>query len=248
MRGSCGWFERSAEPYLPYIGHIQPGIVLLQDGSLLIVAAVRGTPFELAAMSERNSAARVLNGVWRNVASDTLTLGAHFIRNRHVPSPPKTVFSNSFAAELDQTYRQRVLDGQLFSNEWYLSVLVSPRNPLGGTHLGRELNRRLAWFRKESPTLREDMVAEIEHVWTTIEKSLATYDVRRLGLRENGTVLFSEIAEALRLILTANHLPVPLIGGPLGHAIYTDRVVFGHYFSGARGCPKWAFEIQSPGH
>ncbi|MBV8894538.1 MAG: type IV secretion system protein VirB4, partial [Acidobacteria bacterium] len=197
---------------------------MLQDGSLLAIGAVRGTPFELAAMSERNSAARVLNGIWRNIASDTLTLGAHFIRHRHAPEQPKAAFSNSFVAELDQTYRQRVLDGQLFSNEWYLSVLVSPRNPFGGTHLGRELNRRLSWFRKQSPTLRDDMIAEIEHVWTAIEKSLAHYEVRRLGLRDNGTALFSEIGEALRLILYADNLPVPLVGGPLSHAIYTDQV------------------------
>ncbi len=248
MRGSPGWFERSADPYLPYVGHLRPGIVLLQDGSLLAMAELRGLPHELAAMSERNAAARVLNGVWRNIASDTLTLGAHFVRHRHVPEQPTAAFRNGFAAELDRVYRDRLLAGQLFANQWFISLLVSPRNPLGGTHLGRELNCRLAWFRKESPTLREDMVAEIEHIWTTIEKSLATYDVRRLALRENGTVLFSEIAEALRLILTANHLPVPLVGGPLGHAIYTDRVVFGHYFRRARGCPKWAFEIQSPGH
>jgi len=29
------WFERSAEPYLPYLSHITPEIVLLADGSLL---------------------------------------------------------------------------------------------------------------------------------------------------------------------------------------------------------------------
>ena len=48
--------------------------------------------------------------------------------------------------------------------------------------------------------------------------------------------MFSEIAEALRLILTGESLPVPLLSGPIGNAIYTDRVIFG----------RKAFEIQRP--
>jgi type IV secretion system protein VirB4 len=245
MRGNPGWFERSTEPVLPYVGHLRPCIVLLSDGSLLAIGVARGLPHELAAMSERNSAARTLNAVWRNIAADTVTLGAHFVRHQHVPEQPAAVFNNEFAADLDRVYRERVLGDRLFNNEWFLTALVSPRNPLGGTHLGREMNRRFAWFRKESATLREDMIAELENVWTAISKSLASYEVRRLGLREKNGVLFSEIGEALRMILYADHLPVPLVGGSLSHAIYTDRVTFGHWFGG--GCPRWAFEVQHPG-
>ena len=82
MRGNPGWFERSTEPVLPYVGHLRPCIVLLSDGSLLAIGVARGLPHELAAMSERNSAARTLNAVWRNIAADTVTLGAHFVRHQ----------------------------------------------------------------------------------------------------------------------------------------------------------------------
>jgi type IV secretion system protein VirB4 len=59
----------------------------------------------------------------------------------------------------------------------------------------------------------------------------------RLGLREAGGVLFSEIAEALRLFLTAHVLPVPMVSGSLGGSIYTDRVI----------CGRRGFEVRSPG-
>ena len=36
------WFERTAEPYLPYISHLRPEIVLLADGSLLAVLRLHG--------------------------------------------------------------------------------------------------------------------------------------------------------------------------------------------------------------
>ncbi|MGH7083703.1 MAG: hypothetical protein ACREFN_01760, partial [Acetobacteraceae bacterium] len=56
------WAERSAEQYLPYVGHIGPSVVLLEDGSLLAIGPLHGVPTELAADEERNALARVLNG------------------------------------------------------------------------------------------------------------------------------------------------------------------------------------------
>jgi type IV secretion system protein VirB4 len=250
-RGNPGWFERGADGYFNFAGHVRPDIVLMGDGSLLIMAELRGYPFELAAASERNSAARVLNGIWRNIASDTITVHAHFVRHRGVPEQPKAAFSNSFAADLDRTYRERVLDGQLFSNTWLLTIIVSPSNPLGSSSRGRELNRLLSRLRSTSPELREDMIAAVEAVWIAIEQGLAEYGVRRLGLRERNGVYFSEIAEALRLVLYADPLPVPVVSGPLGHALYTQRVTFGHWLTRLlglpAGCPRWAYEIELPG-
>ena len=48
---------------------------------------------------------------------------------------------------------------------------------------------------------------------------------------------FSEVAEALRLVLTGEQHPVPLVNGHLGGAIYTDRVIVG----------REAVEIRGPG-
>ena len=42
-----------------------------------------------------------LNGVWRNIASDTLTLGAHFVRPGHVPRQlTARDLNNDFAARI----------------------------------------------------------------------------------------------------------------------------------------------------
>ena len=82
MRGHNGWAERSASQYLPYVGHVSPGIVLLEDGSLLAMAHLHGLPHELAAASERNAAGRILSALWRQVADDVLTI------NRAPGSPP----------------------------------------------------------------------------------------------------------------------------------------------------------------
>ena len=237
MRGNPGRIERSAEPYLPYLGHVRPDVVLLEDGSLLAMGALHGLPHELAAEDERNAAARLLNSLWRNIADDTLTIGAHFVRHKRVDSLPPAAFRNAFSAELDQVYRDRVLQGRLYENSWFLSLLKAPRNPAGGSAGGRTLARTIARLRKREPAAAPELFAELEDLWGAVARNLEAYALRRLGLREHGKAVFSEIAEALRLILTAEFLPVPLVSGPLGNAIYTDRAIFG----------RRAYEIRAPG-
>ena len=39
MLGDKGRFEQSADEFLPYIGHIKPNVVALEDGSLMAMAA-----------------------------------------------------------------------------------------------------------------------------------------------------------------------------------------------------------------
>jgi type IV secretion system protein VirB4 len=237
MRGDPGRTERSAEPYLPYLGHVRPDVVLLEDSSLLAMGALHGLPHELAAEDERNADARLFNSLWRNIADDTVTVGVHFVRHRRVDGLPPSVFHNAFSAELDQAYRNRVLAGRLYENTWFLSLIKAPRNPAGGSAGGRAVARSIARLQKRDPAVAPELIAELEDLWGAVARSLETCGLRRLGLRERGPVVFSEIAEALRLILTAEFLPVPLVSGLLGNAIYTDRAIFG----------RRAYEICAPG-
>lgn len=237
MRGNPGHFERSAELYLPYLGHIAPHAVLLAGGSVLAIVCLHGLPHELSATSERNADARLVNGLLRNTADDAVTLGVHLVRHRRVEGPPPRRFRNAFAAELDRVYRERVLQDQLFENVWYLSLLVAPRLPGTGRSVGRQLRRTFARWRKRAAAIDPELPARLDDLWGTIERTLAAFKPRRLGLRKHRGVLFSEIAEALRLILTGEFLPVPLVSGPLGNALYTDRVIF----------DRRAYEIRAPG-
>ncbi len=78
----------------------------------------------------------------------------------------------------------------------------------------------------------------LETAVATLMAGLAEYQPVRLGLRQNGRgVVFSEVAEALRLVLTLDRMPVPLVNGHLGGAIYTDRVIVG----------REAIEVRAPG-
>ena len=61
--------EREPDTYVPYIGHASPGVLLLDDGSLLAMIRLDGVPFETADPMEVNSRHAQRNILLRNIAS-----------------------------------------------------------------------------------------------------------------------------------------------------------------------------------
>jgi type IV secretion system protein VirB4 len=142
MLGDSGYSERSGEIYLSYVGHVTDQAVLLRDGSKMAMGHVGGATFELEDPALRNARLRNLNTLLRNIADDDVSLSTHLIRHPDVSELPQARFRSDFAARLDRAYRDRVLNGQLFRNDYYLSLIVSPRNVLG------KMGSRIARFRK----------------------------------------------------------------------------------------------------
>lgn len=228
--------EREPDTYVPYLGHATPGTLLLDDGSLLAMMELGGAGFETAAAGEVNARHSRRNLLLRNIASDRLVLATHTVRTLDDDAGyPAAACASAFARDLDAAYRARLLANGLFRNRLYLSVLLRPagageRSRLAGLFARR---RRGDLARPAGPASLEALDAVV----ATLLAELDDHAPRRLGLREQGGVLFSEPAEALRLILTGQPLPVPLVSGHLGGAIYTDRVIFG----------REAIEIRGPG-
>lgn len=228
--------EREPDTYVPYLGHAAPGTLLLDDGALLAMIELGGAGFETAAADEVNARHSRRNLLLRNIASDRLVLATHTVRTLDDGAGyPAAPCATAFARDLDAAYRARLLVGRLFCNRLFLSVLLRPpgageRRRLAGLFARR---RRGDLARPAGPAALEALDAVV----ATLLAELDDHAPRRLGLREQNGVLFSEPAEALRLILTGQTLPVPLVNGHLGGAIYTDRVIVG----------REAIEIRGPG-
>ncbi|WP_085032669.1 VirB4 family type IV secretion/conjugal transfer ATPase [Ensifer aridi] len=230
MLGTSGTTERSGEIYLPYIGHLSDHVVLLEDGSIMTMAHVRGLPFELEDIEIRNARCRAFNTLLRNIADDNVSINAHLVRHNHVPSPPARQFRSVFASRLSDAFEQRVLSGKLFRNDHFLTLIVFPRAPLA------KISGRFTKFHKRKENDLASQMRNLEDLWHVLAGGLDAYGLRRLGVREKDDVLFSEIGEALRLIMTCRWSPVPVVSGSLGASIYTDRVI----------CGKRALEIRTP--
>ncbi|MDE2390322.1 MAG: VirB4 family type IV secretion/conjugal transfer ATPase [Rhodospirillales bacterium] len=231
MWGDSARAERAATQYLPYVGHVGPGTVLLENGALLAMGHVEGQAFELADHALRNARLRLLNTTYRNLADDNVTIHTHLIRHADLGAAPARRFRSGFAEALDAAYRNKVLAGRLYRNDYFISLLISPRSPLG-----TGMARKWARLGRKSPEASAGLVRELEDQWLVLANGLEGFRVRRLGVYERGGIAFSEIAEALRLMITGRPLPVPVVSGHLGDSIYTDRVI----------CGRRGIEIRAP--
>ena len=214
--------ERSADRYLPIIGHVSNDVLLLQDGSVMAMLELHGASFELEDHAARNARHFARNTLFRTIADDTVSIASHLVRHDTVPEHAPGRFRTDFAHALDAAYRGRVLAGRLRRNQWFLSLVVTPR-----AVLGRWASSKLAGLHRRTPAATAGALQSLSDFVAIVARTMDGYGLRRLGLREEGGVLFSEPAEALRLILTARSGKVPLVQGHLGAAIYCDRAITG---------------------
>lgn len=230
MLGTSGTTERSGEVYLPYVGHLSDHIVLLEDGSIMTMAHISGVAFELEDAEMRNARCRAFNTLLRNIADDHVSLYAHLVRHDDVSPAPARHFRSAFSASLSGAFEQRVLCGQLLRNDHFLTLMVFPRTALG------KVKRKFAKLYMKKENELAGQIRHLEDLWHVVAGALEEYGLRRLGVREKQDVLFSEVGEALRLVMTGRFAPVPVVSGSLGASIYTDRVI----------CGKRGIEIRTP--
>jgi type IV secretion system protein VirB4 len=216
--------EADGSEFVPDLHHIADNLVLLSDASLLAMLRVYDYPFELESMTARNIRRRQINDLIRGNADNNVVLSIHLCHHLHVPPLPRGRFRSAFACRLFEKYQRNVLDGRLVANDWFITIVVSPRfSP------GRAIRRKMTLFGRRTPVVDADdsIVRQIN----SIMQSLTAYfgeDAHRLGLRRAPEGhLCSEIAEARRMIITGRWQPVPLTNGTLAASIYTERVTCG---------------------
>lgn len=234
MLGDSGAVERSAlvNNYLPYIGHILPQVVLLETGGVMAMARVDGAAFELESNDERNSRLRRLNTIYRNIADNNVEIYTHFVRRYDTEPTPERKFISNFAASLNEAYQSKVIKGKVFKNEYLVSMVVQPRNALG-----KWAAQRTFQFNKKKASSFDNLVRELEDQWVILQSGLDIFGCKRLGIYEHNGFEFTEIGEALHLIITGLQQRVPLVSGHLGDSLYTNRVI----------CGKRGIEIRFPG-
>ena len=238
--GPSGWDERSAFRYLPFVGHSSPGVVNMLDGSSLAMGRMQGISYELMSDDEKKAASRRLHEVWRQIHDDNITIGSHLVHLPLEDDLPAPRFRSEFPQQLHEALTKHVLHGRLWQNDWFTTAIVHPRL-LVTTDGVRQQVKRLAdkylWRIPPKPA----NPAVLESLWSQLERGLHGYGLKRLGYRhkgENNEHTYTEIGEAMRLILYGEGLPMRLHSGPLGSLIYDTRATFptGYFtYQGLRG-------------
>ena len=212
--------EEDFDRVVPDIGHISEGLVLNRDGSVMAVVRMPSHTFQLDEMGARNVRRSQYDQLWKNIADSNVTVATHLVHRRRVDPPAVGRFRTKWAADLFGTRRRNCLSALTFDNTWFLTVLVSPRfTPM------QTINRLL---RRKSASENSSLVGQAEAILGAVMPYVGAEGGRRLGYRydEHGDQ-YSEIAEARRMCLYGRFQPVPVVDGPLGAAIYNERIVCG---------------------
>jgi type IV secretion system protein VirB4 len=219
--------DRPADDYLMFDHHIADDMVILADGTHAIMLRVDGKPLTLMDDDERYAERRRRHSTLRAIAGPNVTVYEHHICHDRVDPFPLGEFRSAFSRDLGKAYHEDI-SRTMVSREWLITVLIHPvpidrltNSLFGGTVETDEL-----------------LVEQANERARTLLAGLRTYNVRRLGVRVENGIPYSEIAEAMRMVLYARWTPVPMTLGSLAGAIYTDRVI----------CGKRGFEILHAGH
>lgn len=226
--------EVEAGAHLPYLRHVTEHVISLSTRALITTIRLSGVSFETADAADLNDFHAKLNLTLRNIADERLALWTHITR-RSAADYPEGAFRSTFARELDEAYRARLVTETLLSNELYLTLVWHP---------GRDATERASLFfsrlaRAQRAGAEVDAVGlkRLDDISRDLMAALDRYGPRRLGLIEQRGVIFSETGTFLQELVACERLPFPLVKGPIGPALYANRLIFG----------REAIEIRGPG-
>ena len=217
--------ERLLSEYVPWADYGGDDVIILDDGSVLMMLAIDGLPFETTNDALINHRHARFEAAIRDVSTDGLTF--HFLQTRGVADArvyPTGRFRTPFAEQLDRRYWQNLFGGRsMWLNRTFLAVILGPRK-IPGTALVSWLPGLRRTARTEAPIERIDRLRRIVGV---LSEQLRDYHPRVLGVVSRGRHLFDERAEAITFALTGYWRPVPLtLSGP--KAMFSETFIVGH--------------------
>lgn len=246
--------------YADYDGHIRQRVLKRGDGAYVAMWRVEGRPWETIEDDLLYGRRNAFNEMLVNLTNERLVLASHEIRTLADDSiyPPGECITE-FAQSFNDVYRERLTNAgssPLYWNEQFFSLTVRPVQPLG-----KSVAKALKSAQLQDDESEDEAIAFLEERAATVEASLKSYGLTRLGKRTEPFGDFSEMAEAMGLIHSGRRFRIPVPVGPIGDAIYPERVVWGprktiriHEASGrtryaacfgfkvpATNCPPWRF-------
>lgn len=216
--------ELGPETFIPYVRHVDENTIALKSRALMVVIAIEGVSFETADVLDINALHRDLNTLHRNIADERLSFWTHLIRRRD-SSYPDGSFKTSFSAQLNEKYRSRMVNEDLFCNDLYLTIIWSPLS--GPAEKAAKLFSRLKRAHRSGIELDEEALSQLRDKVIDSVAGLGRFKPRVLGLYQHGGLLFSEPSEVLHQLVGGRCEPVPLTDGLIASAIYSDRVIVG---------------------
>ena len=219
--------QREVTPakFLPYARHINEDMVALDSGDIMLTFELQGRAFETADIRDLNDWHTKLNGMFRNLHDERLSIWTHLIR---MPARqyPGGEFKSGFAADLDRAYFARITAARMFINRFFVTLVIRPA-ATGGDKLIQLFKRKVSAGSPNGPMIDEALVELLDDKARDFEKLMARCEPRRCRIYEHRGLMFSETMEVAEMVMTGRHARVPVVRGHLGGALYRSRTIFG---------------------
>lgn len=219
--------QREADPkrFLPYARHLSDDIVALDSGDIMLTFELQGRAFETADVRDLNDWHTKLNGLFRNLHDERLSIWTHLIRMR-VDQIQSGTFKSRFAADLGRAYFSRINGERMFVNRFFVTLVMRPA-ATGGDKIIELFRRKAAKNGKPGPMINESLVELLDDKARDFEKLMSRCEPRRCGIYEHRGLMFSETMEVADMVMTGRYTRVPVVRGHLGGALYRSRTIFG---------------------
>lgn len=208
--------------FIPYSSHVTKHIVRLRTGDYVATLRLQGAAHESADAQDINVWHAQLNNWARNIASPNVALWSHVVR-RDYNDFPDGAFSNPFARELNERYRQHLAGQRSLINELYLSIVYRPQPT--------QTLRFLELFDRPSEQDRvarqRDEIQALTDILDTTQVALDRYEPELLGCYEHCGQMFSQLQEFLAYLLDGEWRRQPLARGVMAHTLGGARPFFG---------------------
>ncbi len=227
--------EKPAGVHLPYAAQRDDYTIETRDGLLMQCIALRGMLFETADSDELNYRKVLRDAMLQSIGSSRFALYHHIIR-RKVDMGLEGVFPDSFSQSLDDKWRARLGQRQLYVNELYLTLV---RRPLqGGLGIADRLRGWLGAADNDRAANFATEVRQLNAAREALMAALGQYGPRLLTAYESEGGLYSEPVEFLSALFNGELAPVQLPYEDLGLHIPSRRISFG----------RNAIELSANGH
>lgn len=213
--------SRPLTDYIPYSTHVSPQNVRTHAGDTLTVIAIGGVAHEAADDGDIQSWHDALTGLIRNIADDDVAFWVHTVREPKSDYPGGE-FEDGFAGRLNARYRDSLSGLEMMVNSHYVTLVVKGRS--SGARFWSMAERKT---RDSVVEQINDQGARLDELADTVMAGLGRYGARRLGLYEQGGVVYSEPLELFALLMNGEWQRVPVPRGAARFGMVTSRVSFG---------------------
>ena len=218
--------EAPAGAHLPYARHLDDATIQTRDGLLMQTIRIGGLLFETADSDELNYRAELRDAMLRAIGTSRFAVYHHIVRRR-VDADLAGEYSDAFSRRLDDRWRQRCEQRQLYVNELFLTLV---RRPLQGRVGIADRLTRL--FRSPSAAaaaaaLKGELTA-LNNAREALMAALAQYDPALLTrYQSEAGDIRSEPIEFLSCLFNGDLRPMGEPHGDIGHHIPARRISFG---------------------